>query len=220
MTMMIATATHESRPRPTAAPARRRPTRPGLSRDEEVELAARVARGDRQARNDMAEANLGLVSTIARDFLDRGLELDDLIGEGHLGLLRAAERFDPSHGVRFSTYATHWIKEAIRKALINTAPTIRLPAHMIRTLTRWRRTERALARDLGRQAGFEEVAEALGLSRARRDVVARALESRRLCPRGRGDEGGAGVGALAEVADRRRDEQRLEAEEERAMVRR
>ena len=115
----------DERCRSDAAPSseRRAPARPGLSRDEEVELAARAAAGDRRARDRMVEANLGLVHTIAREFRGRGLELDDLVGEGRLGLFRAVERFDPRFGTRFSTYAAWWIKQAIREALANTTAT-------------------------------------------------------------------------------------------------
>ena len=139
--------------------------RPGLSRDEEIELAARVARGDHVARNHMVQANLGLVGAIAREFRGRGLALDDLIGEGNLGLIRAAEEFDPRFGVRFSTYAAHWIKEAIRHALINTTATIRVPAWMVGLLTRWRRAERALGRELGRFAELRRGRDIAGVER-------------------------------------------------------
>ncbi len=120
-----------------------------LSADEERELAEAIRNGDKDARARMIQANLRLVVKIAREYLGRGLTLDDLIGEGNLGLIRATEQFDPAFGTRFSTYAAHWIKQAIRHALTNTAATIRLPAHMVGLLTRWRRTERALRRELG-----------------------------------------------------------------------
>ena len=125
----------------------------------------------------MVESNLGLVHTIARDFRGRGLELDDLVGEGHLGLFRAAERFDPRFGTRFSTYAAWWIKQAIREALTNTTATIRLPAYMVRLLARWRRAERELPR--GGAPAFDEVATSLGLSEAQKGMVAAALVARR-----------------------------------------
>src|SRR3954451_24945123 len=136
---------------------------PLLSAAEERELAEAIARGDRVARARMIQANLRLVVKIARDYLGRGMVLDDLIGEGNLGLIRAAEEFNPRFGTRFSTYASYWIKQGIRHALTNTAATIRLPAHMVTLLSKWRKAERAMYRDLGRMPGFDEVADALGL---------------------------------------------------------
>ena len=100
--------------------------------------------------------------------------LDDLIGEGNLGLIRAAEEYDPRFGTRFSTYASYWIKQAIRHALINTSATIRLPAHMVGLLTKWRRAERSLCRELGRAPSFDEVASHLGLSESQKSLVAKA----------------------------------------------
>ena len=96
--------------------------------------------------------------------------LDDLIGEGNLGLIRAAEEFDPRFGTRFSTYASYWIKQAIRHALINTTSTIRLPAHMVGLLTKWRRAERVLCREAGRAPSFDEIASFLGSDRGPEDL--------------------------------------------------
>ena len=121
-----------------------------LSHKEECRLAELIAKGNLDARNEMVQANLPLVVRIARDFAGRGLPLDDLIGEGNLGLIRAAEDFQPRFGTRFSTYASYWIKQSIRHALINTTSTIRLPAHMVGWLTKWRRAERALSAPLAR----------------------------------------------------------------------
>jgi RNA polymerase primary sigma factor len=108
-------------------------------------------------------------------FEGRGLALDDLIGEENLGLIRAAEEFNPRYGTRFTTYAAYGIREAIRRSLMNTAATIRLPAHMVALLTKWRRIERARARKLGRSPTFNEVASILGLnhlSSSRRNAYA------------------------------------------------
>ena len=127
-------------------------------------MAVLIAGGDRAARNRMVQAYLGLVVVIARGFKGRGLALDDLVGEGNLGLIRAAERFDPDFGTRFSTYASYWIREAIQDALTNRTATIRLPAHMVKLLARWRRAERTLAREGDHTPDFEEVAGLLGLS--------------------------------------------------------
>jgi RNA polymerase primary sigma factor len=206
--------------RPDSAPAPTRcvPERALLSRDEEIALAARIARGDQQARNRMVQANLGLVHTIAKEFHGRGLDSDDLIGEGNLGLIRAAEEFDPGYGTRFSTYAAYWIKEAIHHALSNTTATIRLPAWMVGLLTRWRRAERALGRDLGRTPGFDELATSLGLSDRQRTMVARALDAVRLRLEGSYADG-AGERILARAADRHRVDEQAEAEEDRALLR-
>jgi RNA polymerase primary sigma factor len=112
---------------------------PLLTAQEEKVLASRIAAGDAQARDRLVRANLRLVVKIARYYAGRGLPLPDLIAEGNLGLLRAVERYDPGKGTRFSTYASHWIKESIRRGLVNTARTVRLPAYMEILLSKWRR---------------------------------------------------------------------------------
>ncbi len=118
-----------------------------LTAAEECSLAEAIARGDKNARTRMIQSNLRLVVKIAREYLGRGMVLEDLIGEGNLGLIRATEEFQPCFGTRFSTYAGYWIKQSIRHALINTTSTIRLPAHMVGLLTKWRRAERSLCRE-------------------------------------------------------------------------
>jgi RNA polymerase primary sigma factor len=145
-----------------------------LTAEDECNLAEEIARGDRDARSRMIKANLKLVVKIARDFLGRGLALDDLIGEGNLGLIRAATDFQTRFGTRFSTYASYWIKQSIRHALINTTTTIRLPAHMIGLLTRWRRAEQALHRERSSVPRFDDVALVLGLSETQKMLVANA----------------------------------------------
>jgi RNA polymerase primary sigma factor len=151
-----------------------------LTAAEECALAEAIARGDDDARSRMIQANLRLVVKIARDYLGRGLVLEDLIGEGNLGLIRAAEEFEPGFGTRFSTYASYWIKQAIRHALINTTSTIRLPAHMIGILTKWRRAERCILRERGIAPSFAEVASVLGLSEAQKSLVAKAHRARQV----------------------------------------
>jgi RNA polymerase primary sigma factor len=106
------------------------------------------------------------------------------VGEGNLGLIRTAQEFDPRFGTRFSTYASHWIKQAIRHALITTTATIRLPAHMVGLLTRWRRAERAFLREFGFAPTREQLAVELGLSDAKRGMVEQALQALRLLPGG------------------------------------
>ena len=142
----------------------------GLSVDEEREMAALIAGGD-PSHQRLVGANLGLVVAIARNFLGRGLVLDDLVGEGNLGLIRAAQDFDPEFGTRFSTYAGYWVKQAIRDALNNRTATIRLPANIVRLLIRWRRTERMLCSEGRGMPDFEEVASVLGLSSLQKSLV-------------------------------------------------
>jgi RNA polymerase primary sigma factor len=161
-----------------------------LTADEEVALAHEVAAGSREARARMIVANLRLVVTIARQFTGRGMSLDDLIGEGNLGLIRAVEDFDPQYGTRFSTYAAYWIKQAIRQSMITTAATIRLPAHMVGLLGKWRQTDRRLRRDLGREPQFEEIADVLDLTDSQREMVRRALGSRHMFQAGSDEDGG------------------------------
>ncbi len=151
-----------------------------LSAAEEVSLALAIARGDTDARARMIRANLRLVVKIARDYVGRGLSLDDLIGEGNLGLIRASSEYNPAFGTRFSTYASYWIKQAIRHAFTNTTAAIRLPAHMVGLLTKWRRAERALAKEFGREPTEEQVAVQLGLTDAQVEMVRRARQAGRL----------------------------------------
>ena len=151
-----------------------------LTATEECALAEAIARGDDDARARMIQANLRLVVKIARDYLGRGLVLEDLIGEGNVGLIRATEEFEPRFGTRFSTYASYWIKQAIRHALINTTSTIRLPAHMVGLLTKWRRAERAICREQGCAPSFNEVALLMGLSEAQKSLVSKAHQARQL----------------------------------------
>src|SRR5471032_1685621 len=135
---------------------------PLLNADEEKELAWRIEEGHTEARDHMVRANLRLVVNIARSYSVAGLGLQDLIEEGNLGLLRAVEGFDPSMNTRFSTYASYWIKQSIKRALVNTAKTIRIPAYMVELLAKWRRATSKLTDDLARQPTHEEVAKEVG----------------------------------------------------------
>jgi len=163
-----------------------------LSAADERALAEAIAGGDRDARARMIRANLRLVVKIAREYVGRGMTLDDLIGEGNLGLIRATEEFDPRFGTRFSTYASYWIKQAIRHALINTTATIRLPAHMIGLLTKWRRAERALTKEFGFPPTPDQVAVSLGLTDSQKALVGKARRARQLrLESGGGEEGGS-----------------------------
>lgn len=145
-----------------------------LTAYEECSLAEAIASGDSVARCTMIQSNLRLVVKIAREYVGRGLSLEDLVGEGNLGLIRAAKEYDPTFGTRFSTYASYWIKQAIRHALTNTTATIRLPAHMVGLLTKWRRTERALSKELGQAPTDEQIAVSLGLTESQRELIAHA----------------------------------------------
>lgn len=138
-----------------------------LTPAEEVSLAARIRRGDEQAREEMIKANLRLVVKIAREYEDYGVPLLDLINEGNIGLMKAVERFDPSKGAKLSTYAAWWIKQAIRRALSNQSKTIRLPVHVGDKLVHLRRASMRLQETLGRDPTDEELAHALGTSALR-----------------------------------------------------
>jgi RNA polymerase primary sigma factor len=149
---------------------------PLLTADEEKELAYRIGDGDGEARDQMIRANLRLVVNLARSYIGKGLDLQDLIEEGNLGLLRAIEGFDPGMNTRFSTYASYWIKQSIRRALVNSAKTIRIPAYVVELMSKWRRTTAQLQDKLGRPPTSDEVARALGLARRKRVVVEKAIK--------------------------------------------
>ena len=148
---------------------------PLLSSDDEQELAVAIGQGNPQARDRMVRANLRLVVNIARGYTGKGLTLQDLIEEGNLGLLRAVEGFDPAMGTRFSTYASYWIKQSIKRALINSAKTIRIPAYMVELLSKWRRASTRLSEELGRTPTPEEVARVLGLPRKKLPIIKKAI---------------------------------------------
>jgi RNA polymerase primary sigma factor len=148
---------------------------PLLSADQEKQLAYRIEDGDQAARDQMVRANLRLVVNIARGYTGKGLGLQDLIEEGNLGLLRAVEGFDPSMNTRFSTYASYWIKQSIKRALVNTAKTIRIPAYMVELLAKWRRATTKLTDELGRPPTHEEVAKVLGLPKKKLSIIKKAI---------------------------------------------
>src|SRR6478672_8278276 len=148
---------------------------PLLSSEEEKRLAYRIEEGDSAARDHLVRANLRLVVNIARGYAGKGLGLQDLIEEGNLGLLRAVEGFDPSMNTRFSTYASYWIKQSIKRAIINTAKTIRIPAYMAELLTKWRRATNKLTDELGRAPTHDEIAKFLGLSKKKLAIIKKAI---------------------------------------------
>jgi len=146
-----------------------------LTAQDERDLANAIAQGDVRARDRMVRANLRLVVNIARGYTGKGLSLQDLIEEGNLGLLRAVVGFDPNVGTRFSTYASYWIKQSIKRALINSAKTIRIPAYMVELLSKWRRANTRLTEELGRTATPEEIARVLGLPKKKLPIIKKAI---------------------------------------------
>jgi RNA polymerase primary sigma factor len=163
---------------------------PLLTADEEKELAYRIEDGDSEARDHLARANLRLVVNIARSYAGKGLGLQDLIAEGNLGLLRAVEGFDPSMNTRFSTYASYWIKQSIKRAVINTGKTIRVPAYMAELLTKWRRATAKLQEEFGRPPTQEEVAKSLDLPKKKLKIIEKAICVYNAVPQG--DQGDTG----------------------------
>jgi RNA polymerase primary sigma factor len=167
-----------------------------LSATDEQELALAIGQGDTQARDRMVRANLRLVVNIARGYTGKGLGLQDLIEEGNLGLLRAVEGFDPGMGTRFSTYASYWIKQSIKRALINTAKTIRIPAYMVELLSKWRRASARLTEELGRTPTPEEVARVLGLARKKLPIIKKAIRIYNSTPQTDQAEAGWSLGEM------------------------
>jgi RNA polymerase primary sigma factor len=188
---------------------------PLLSAQEERDLAERVAIGDPIAREHMVKANLRLVVNVARGYLGKGLNLEDLIEEGNLGLMRAVEGFDGMMSTRFSTYASYWIKQSIRRAVMNNGKPIRLPAYMVSLLSKWRRATAVLADRLGRAPSHEEVGKALRLSKKKMGIVAKAIRVNNLTPHSENleDSGPALDDVLADERNKGAETQLIEADD-------
>ena len=172
-----------------------------LTADEEKMLSRRIETGDKEARDRMVRANLRLVVNIARGYTGKGLPLQDLIEEGNLGLLRAVEGFDPDMNTRFSTYASYWIKQSIKRALVNSAKTIRIPAYMVELLSKWRRASAKLSDELNRAPTPEDVAKELGLPKKKLRIVKKAIQLYNATPQPDQSESGWSLGDM--VADDR-----------------
>jgi len=153
-----------------------------LTADEEKELAYRIQAGDMEARERMIRATLRLVVNISRSYTGRGLQIQDLIEEGNLGLMRAVEGFDPTMNTRFSTYASYWIKQSIKRSIVNSAKTIRIPAYMVELLSKWRKMSAHLQDELGRTPTQEEIARKLEISKKKLRIIKKAIKLHNATP--------------------------------------
>jgi RNA polymerase primary sigma factor len=178
---------------------------PLLRREEEKRLAALASEGDKEARDRLVCANLRLVVNVARWCTGRGVSLLDLIEEGNLGLLRAADGLPPSMAAHFSGYACYWVQQFVKRAIVDAARTIRLPGHVIELLARWRRAAAGLHHEMGQAPTEEEVARALDLPEKTLDVVKRAVRAHLLAS---GTDEAVDVDSLGEVLLDERDEAR------------
>lgn len=151
---------------------------PLLTAEEEQELSRRIQAGDMAARERMIKANLRLVVSVAKEFLNRGLPFMDLIAEGNIGLMRGIEKFDPTQGNRFSTYGVHWIKQSIRRALVNSAKTVRIPSYMVELISEFKQKAAELtAKNGGTAPELHVVAAEIGLTEDQFDMLRSALNS-------------------------------------------
>jgi RNA polymerase primary sigma factor len=169
---------------------------PLLTPDEELTLTRAVKNGDRAAKQRLIESNMRLVINIAKSYRSRSIPLEDLIQEGAIGLMQATERFDPDKGFRFSTYATHWIRQAIGRAIDNKSKAIRIPAHVAQSLRRIEKERRRLARDLGYEPSTEQVAASMGISPKKLLILMQSSQELLSLDMSVGDNGSMTLGGL------------------------
>lgn len=150
---------------------------PLLTPEDEKTLARRVRKGDRLARDQMIRSNLRLVVNIARQYVGRGIAFQDIVEEGNIGLLKAADRFDPEKDFKFSTYATWWIKQSIRRSLLNTSRTIRIPAYVVEMIAKWKTASSRLTQKLGRHPVVSEVAKEMDMPPEGIEMLKKAINT-------------------------------------------
>lgn len=169
---------------------------PLLTSEEEVEITRAIQRGDVKARQKLVEANMRLVINIAKSYRSRSVPFEDLIQEGAIGLMQAAERFDPEKGFRFSTYATHWIRQAIGRAIDNKSKAIRLPAHVSQSIRKVERERLRLARELGKEPTHEQLAGAIGVSSKKLEMLFQSSQDLLSLDMSVGESAGTTLGGL------------------------
>lgn len=190
-------------------------TAPLLTAEQERQLARRIREhSDPIAREQMIHANLRLVVKIAKEYSNPGMTLGDLVAEGNLGLMRAAEEFDPDAGARFSTYAAWWIKQAIKRALVNAGQPIAIPVYLSKLISKWRRANAELEAKLGRAPTIEETAKKLKISLKKADVIRQGLQAVNAPTQMGGDDGYAMSEMLADTEQQPPDQGMLDASNE------